>query len=600
MPTWAALALLVAAGAWFAHAFAARLPGPWIFPDELLYGELARSIGAGEGLLVRDAPADLYALVYPALLAPAFALFESVPDAYAAAKAINAVLVSLAAVPAFLIARRFLSRLGAFAAAALAVAVPSTVYAGMLMSENAFYPVFLAAVLAIVAVLDRPTAARQLAALAALGLAFLTRPQGVALVPILLTSILLVAALDVRRAGAPFLRAYLRSLGRFRLTWALVAAGPAALTILQLVRGASLVDLLGIYAPTVGGQQLSEIPRWFLYHVAELDLYVGILPFAAFVLLLVTQLRSPTAPRELRVLLVVTAAAIVWTALLVAAFSATPSAAEGYVELPPRIHERYMFYCAPLLLIAFVAWLAGRAPRPRRAAVAAAAVAGVLPALIPVDEVGHNASFEALALIVWSDTPLDRTVLAGLSLAFAAFFAFLAPRRRAIAVALVLLSFAGTRLVAETRIEALAEHNLAAAVAGDRDWIDRRVGGHADVAVLSVQPEGITSHGELFAAGLPVWESEFFNRSVGRVYYVGTRLPYALPDEHVGVAADGVVRDASGTAVRSDYVLAPASVRVQAVEVARDRAGMTLYRVRGPLRVDPRAVATMTSARRPA
>ena len=59
--------------------------------------------------------------------------------------------MSLAAIPTYFIARRVLGTWLSLAAAAFAVAIPSMVYTGTLMTENAFYPVFLAAVL----VLDR-------------------------------------------------------------------------------------------------------------------------------------------------------------------------------------------------------------------------------------------------------------------------------------------------------------------------------------------------------------------------------------------------------------------------------------------------------------
>ena len=106
------------------------------------------------------------------------------PDAYAAAKGINALVMSLAAIPAYFLARRVLGTWLSLAAAALAVAIPSMVYTGTLMTENAFYPVFLAAVLALVVWLDRPTRGEHGDPRSALCLfAFLTRAQAIALVP---------------------------------------------------------------------------------------------------------------------------------------------------------------------------------------------------------------------------------------------------------------------------------------------------------------------------------------------------------------------------------------------------------------------------------
>ena len=87
---------------------------PFIMVDELIYSELARSLAAGDGLEVRGEP-YLVSLIYPLLLAPVYALFDSLPDAYAAVKVVNAVVMSLAAVPAYLLARRVLPA-GALAA----------------------------------------------------------------------------------------------------------------------------------------------------------------------------------------------------------------------------------------------------------------------------------------------------------------------------------------------------------------------------------------------------------------------------------------------------------------------------------------------------
>src|SRR5207247_4114255 len=85
---------------------------------------------------------------YPLLSSPAYALFTDAAHAYAAAKAIGSLVMSLAAVPAYLIARRVLGRPLSVAAAVLAVVIPSMAYTSVLMTENAFYPAFLLCALA--------------------------------------------------------------------------------------------------------------------------------------------------------------------------------------------------------------------------------------------------------------------------------------------------------------------------------------------------------------------------------------------------------------------------------------------------------------------
>ena len=51
VPAWAWLAVLVVASAVFRFQLSRDSPGPWIFVDELIYSELAKSIAAGGDLL---------------------------------------------------------------------------------------------------------------------------------------------------------------------------------------------------------------------------------------------------------------------------------------------------------------------------------------------------------------------------------------------------------------------------------------------------------------------------------------------------------------------------------------------------------------------
>src|SRR5205814_133175 len=185
---------LVAGSAVIRYDLSRRMVAPWIFVDELIYSELAKSFAATGHFLVRGHGGFDVGVVYPALISPAYRIFGPVPDACAAAKAIGCVLMWLAAVPACLLARRVLGRPLSLLAALLAVSVPSLVYTGTLMTENAFYPLFLVAALALVACLERPTVLRQVLVLAACGVCYLTRTQAVALVPALLTAPILLVA----------------------------------------------------------------------------------------------------------------------------------------------------------------------------------------------------------------------------------------------------------------------------------------------------------------------------------------------------------------------------------------------------------------------
>ena len=93
------------------------------------------------GFRLRGVSAN-YGFVYPLLISPAYALFGSIIDAYDAARIINALAICSVILP--VVPARSPRRPAGSSrslAAALAVAIPSTIYTGTLMTENAFYPV---------------------------------------------------------------------------------------------------------------------------------------------------------------------------------------------------------------------------------------------------------------------------------------------------------------------------------------------------------------------------------------------------------------------------------------------------------------------------
>ncbi len=104
------------------------------------------------------------------------------PEASTRDKLINAVLMSLTAVPAYLLADGS-SAPGLRSVGGAHVLVPSMLYTGTLMTENAFYPLFVLVVLMLVLTLERPTWRRQVALLVICALCFATRAQAVAFLP---------------------------------------------------------------------------------------------------------------------------------------------------------------------------------------------------------------------------------------------------------------------------------------------------------------------------------------------------------------------------------------------------------------------------------
>ena len=112
-------------------------PSPWILPDEILYSELAKAIAEGTEPAVRGVPALTWGVVYPVLVAPAWAAFADPVSAYHAALVINALVMSSAAIPAYLLARLFVAERSAIVVAAMTVLVPSLSYTSVVMTEKA-------------------------------------------------------------------------------------------------------------------------------------------------------------------------------------------------------------------------------------------------------------------------------------------------------------------------------------------------------------------------------------------------------------------------------------------------------------------------------
>jgi len=567
VPAWAWLVAIVIVSFVVRLALAHRIVSPWIMVDELIYSELAKSLASEGHFLVRNVPSNGYGFVYPALIAPAFGLFDAVPHAYAVAKGINAVVMSLAAIPAYLLARRLLDPVPSLVAAALTVAIPSMLYTGTLMTENVFYPIFLVTTLVLVLTLERPTPLRQLVLLALCGLAFATRAQAIAFLPAVLVAPVLHGWIERD------LRTRLR---RFTTLYGVVG-GLALLALLgTLARGRSPLSLLGAYrAATSSGYSVGDVLRYILWHAAELDLYVGVLPFAAALALWLAPRGAGSAARAYAA---ATLPLYVLFLVEVAAFASTESL---------RIEERNDFYLVPLLLIP-LAGLADRSvvPRARRPVLVAGLVAGVLPLALPFGRfVNSSAVSDTFGLLPWwwlQDQGIHfgplRLVALAAGLAAAAAFVFV-PRRFAFGLcALVGLWFVCSSVVVENGRHGLRQASVGSLFAGIRvphpDWIDRAAGRDADVAFVW-HYAGETR---------PLWNNEFFNRSVRGIYTVDGPDPAdgGLPETPVRERGDGTLVTASGNAPRVRYAVSYTDIAGR--PVARDpKLGLALYRVNGPL-----------------
>jgi hypothetical protein len=567
IPAWAWLVAIVVGSALVRALLARRLIAPFIFVDEVIWSDLARGIADTGRPLLRGESNPGYSPVYPLLISPAYLAFHGLPAAYSAVKTLNAVYMSIAAIPAFYLARRVVGDGLALLAALLAIAVPSLAYTGTVMTENVFYPLFLVFALALVLLLERPTALRVAGVLVLLALAYLTRVQAVALLPATLLAPFVLAVFERRGVRATVVR--------FRMLYGAVAGIALAAGVVLVATGHTPSDLLGAYSPV--GQRsyhVGQVLRYLLWHVAELSLYVLVVPLAATIVL-VGRARSLDA--RLQAYLAATVSLTACIVPVVAAFAS---------QFSDRIEERNLFYVAPLLCVALLAWIDRGAPRPRVLAPAAAAVSALLVAAVPLDRfLTTSAITDTLMLLpLWSLQ--DRIgsgwvgpAVVGTAVVLGAVFLFV-PRRFAIALPLVVL---GLWVLAIRPIwfgthgfERFSRGALFQGIRSvPRDWIDRALPSSAQAAFLWT---GRTDR-------LTVNQNEFFNRAVGPVYYVTDPTPGDLPEARVRIdRRTGLVTLPDGQPVRDRYLLADSSFEPDGQAIARDKGwGVTLWRVRTPL-----------------
>jgi hypothetical protein len=448
------------------------------------------------------------------------------------------------------------------------VLLPSMLYTETLMTENAFYPLFALASLVLVLTLERPTALRQLLLLATCAICFATRAQAIALFGAALVAPVLHGLIERDLGGR---------LRRFTTLYGITGAAAALGLLGTVVRGRSPLSLLGAYqAATDSDYSLSEVAHYLLWHVAELDLYFGVVGVAALIAMWIAPRVLEPAARAF------VAATLPITVLLVAEVAVFASRQSG------RIEERNTFYLAPFAMIALVGIVSRDriVPASRRIRAVAAVIAGALTLAVPFARfVTTSAVSDTLGLLPWwwlQDQGIHfgplRLVALAVGLAAGAAFVFVPPRYAFALPVLVGVYFVLASIVVENGRHGIRQASAGALFAGIRvphpDWIDRRVGRDADVSFLW-HYTGETR---------PLWNNEFFNRSVAGVYTVDGPDPAdgGLPETPVTERPDGTLVTATGRSPRVGYAVSYTDIA--GTPIARDlRIGLALYRVDGPL-----------------
>jgi hypothetical protein len=420
--------------------------------------------------------------------------------------------------------------------------------------------------------------------LGALVLAAATRAELIVLIPATLTAVLLTAALDgatgvgsARRVGAAIVqhRLLFGAVG-----CALLAAGVSALA------GTGIYSIFGRYAnvgrsPFPSGERLVRMLAW---HVAGIDLAVGVVPVVAVVVAAVALarrgFRSPALPFA-----ALAASVTVWLVAEVAY-----DAAVFDVSDVPRIHERFLIYLVPFFLVTLLATVEIPAREaPRVLYLVGCGVATLLVIAIPFHTVVNQTSaVDTFGLQPLAHTshgrvvPIPHATLVALAGAALLSLLFLQVRRRLRATIVLmlipLLLIGGQEMSRISAGSFFARSHLPVRT----DWVDAA---HPSGSVV------LLTGAEDPTAAL---QTAYANESISRLYYLCR--PVAGPEfGERGVTVDATrrLRSANGL-IEAAYAVAPAGLGVEGRVVARNRRGREVL-----LAVDGKPLR-LTSARRSA
>lgn len=554
---------------------ALRTEVPWIYADEFIYSELARSVAEGGRTSVRDVPVYLSAVV-PVLDAPGY-LLGGTAAAYDWIRVVNALVMSLAALPAYGLARLALSRGPSLAFAALVLAWPAFAYTGVVMTEPAFFPAVLLATWALARALVRPTWPRQALVALTVLLAVGVRLQAVALIPAVVLAGLAVAALG-REGGTGWSAAGRRLRAHAPLLVAAVAL-PLLGVAAQLARGRPLRGLLGGYGDLQATLDLGELWSWSVWHVAVVALSVGVVPLA---------LAAATWGRVARRREADTAPGIVTVVVLSVALVLTLQVSAFAIDYADRVQERNLFALEPLVVLVALVGLA----RTGFGRVVAAATAGVLALALldlPVERLLQppplSDTFTLVSVLRTSaftgiTAPSLVILLAVLGVALTVALVLLPRPRALVALPLGLMAVLVVMNAQITPFLTGYSRDVADSVAPTpRDWIDRAAGGERVALLWSSDDDPKL-----------VWNAEFWNEAVDDVLAVpGPLLPElgALRAD-IDPASGRLVPPPGGRLPDARLVVAPAPFDLVGTPVTSARSlltGMTLWRLDGPLRL---------------
>jgi hypothetical protein len=586
--SWPASLLLTCAAtgaAWYSLGRARVLPHT--FADELLHERVARGVAESGSLATHG-----YGLVSGVVDAFGFWLTTDAASAFHLIQLLNVIVMVSAALPAYLLARRVVSQPGALVVAALTVSVTWMAYSAMIMTEPAFYPVFLLFVLALVRALERPSWGRQAVMLTALVLAFETRTQAICLVG----ALLLAAVIHGWSRGRTV--ALLRA---FAPTWSLFGA---AILLGGIAAAAGVIGSpLGAYQKLLDDSLSVLHPHglllWTAANLTSIALGVGVLAMLAFPLGLAPLLRRGSTTSE-------AAFASASIAVTLAILTTVVVLCESKYGTG-TVGERNLFCVVPLVFTGALAWAERGFPRPLRLTAIVLGCAVLLALLMPPGSIGTAVDSRTFGL--WTEIGHGATSHTYQMVAAIAVGALVLTRLRhswpiVFAALATAIGVTAARDVPPTQPRS---------VATKYEWVDRALPSGAQATVLYVAAPGRLTCpvsprvGEV--AAMSVY-TEMFNLKIGPVLQALSGNPVAgVASPSVTIGSDGVVRSRGGP-LRPGYVVLDSRIPLvgrrlaelradQVISPPLQSAGLTLWRIPGTLRLRrPVQIVTTEGLRR--
>jgi len=552
---WVGLGLAVLIFYWVEAAIRS---GPWLFSDELEWSQLSRAIASTGHAARRTAPHSFESL-YSYLIAPAWWI-HSTAAAYAAIKYLNSVVMCLTAVPAYLLARRLVSRRAAVVVALLSIAIPAMSYATSIVPESLAYLWFTLAAYAAVRALAAPSLKTGVPAVVLAAAGPLIRSE----------FIILPAALVVSGAVLWIVRG-----GALRAQWRRIAVAGAALTAFGYLFNHFVVMRV----------QNWNFGQYFNHHtVPQGSVAAGALAIGLGMGPVIGGLASLWLP-ERAADPTYRAYAIYLPSVIVTCWVYT-AAKSTYLlaNLQNLIEERNLFFLSPLLLLGTT--MVFQARKVNWYLVGVATVLALAVVWSGRLEVGAP-YYEAPGLAI--PTLLNRTFVFTVAdvhdvliAASAITIALIALRRRrwvGPAAALLAGAWLLTGEVYETKSNADKASSYAGYLAAPRTWVDAATHG-ARTTFLGVQ---------LAFAG-PVWLTEFWNRSIDHVYALDDSAPPPGPiAAPYLLSTDGALADYTG----DRYTVTGPGFELDAPVIAR-HGPFTLYSTPTPWRLRDELVNVTT------